>query len=249
MRTNNEILTDYLDKHLIPEEISRIDCIMETDPVMAADMEYLKLAISTVRIAGVSNQVSAIRASMNKNSSANTGTAVVRTMYKMTMRVAAVLMLLIGSAVLYKYVSVNDQTFYNRQFAGYELGSSRGVETNSAEVEAYQNKKWNTVIAIYNGQHANSNKPGFLAAMAQMQLHHFPQAVSIFENIIQNGSADQSFREESEYYLALAYIMNHEVEKSIPIINKIKANPEHTYYPLVSKFSSIDLKIIELKKK
>lgn len=249
MRTNNEILTDYLDKHLIPEEISRIDCIMETDPVMAADMEYLKLAISTVRVAAISQQVSAIRASMNKDSSGNTGTAVVRSMYKMTMRVAAVFVLLIGSAVLYKYVSVNDQSFYNRQFAGYELGSSRGAETNSAEVDAYQDKKWNKVIAIYDGQHTNSNKPGFLAAMAQMQLHHFPQAVTLFENIIQNGSADQSFREESEYYLALAYIMNHEVEKSIPLINKIKRNPEHAYYPLVSKFSSIDLKIIELKKK
>jgi hypothetical protein len=32
------------------------------------------------------------------------------------------------------------------------------------------------------------------------------------------------------------------------MINKIKSNPGHTYYPLVTKISPIDLKIIELKK-
>ncbi len=86
--------------------------------------------------------------------------------------------------------------------------------------------------------------------MAEMQLNHFPQAVNLFENILNtNGkTGDSSFQEESEYYLSLAYLMNHEENKSILLLDKIKADTSHTYYPLASKLSSIDLKIIELKK-
>jgi hypothetical protein len=83
--------------------------------------------------------------------------------------------------------------------------------------------------------------------MAEMQLNHFQNAISLFENILNVKTGDTTYLEESDYYLSLAYLMNHQADKAIPIINKIKANPNHTYYPLVSKFSSIDLKIIELK--
>ena len=43
--------------------------------------------------------------------------------------------------------------------------------------------------------------------------------------------------------------MNHEDAKGIQLINKMKADTSHTYYPLASKLSPIDLKIIELKNK
>jgi hypothetical protein len=60
---------------------------------------------------------------------------------------------------------------------------------------------------------------------------------------------DHSFQDESEYYLSLAYMMNHEEAKSLQLINKIKADTSHTYYPLASKLAPIDLKIMELKNK
>jgi hypothetical protein len=84
--------------------------------------------------------------------------------------------------------------------------------------------------------------------MAEMQLNHFPEAVTLFENILNTKSSDNSFREEAEYYVSLAYLMNHEENKAIQMMNKIKTNPDHTYYPLVSRISPIDLKIIELKR-
>ena len=85
--------------------------------------------------------------------------------------------------------------------------------------------------------------------MAEMQLNHFPNAMNLFENILNSKSGDKTFLEESEYYLSLAYLMNHEGNKAVQMFNKIKANPSHTYYPIISKLSPIDLKIIELKNK
>jgi hypothetical protein len=105
------------------------------------------------------------------------------------------------------------------------------------------------VISIYNAVTNKSNQQSFLDAMAEMHLNHFQNAVTIFETLLNSNTGDIAYKEESEYYLSLAYIMNHEGNKAIRMIDKIKSNPNHTYYPIVSKFSSIDLKIIELKNK
>ena len=60
---------------------------------------------------------------------------------------------------------------------------------------------------------------------------------------------DDSFREDAEYYGALAYLANHNVKQALELINQIKANPDHKYYPMVQYISTVDLKIIELKSK
>ena len=121
--------------------------------------------------------------------------------------------------------------------------------TREPELDATQNNKWNEVISIYNAGANKSNRQSFLTAMAEMQLNHYQNAIVLFENLLNSKSGDVTYLEESEYYLSLAYLMNHEGNKAIQMFNKIKANPYHTYYPIVSKFSPIDLKIIELKNK
>ena len=54
--------------------------------------------------------------------------AILRNMYKISLRVAAVIALFFCLASIYKYSSVNNQSFYNKQFSGYELSNSRGQE-------------------------------------------------------------------------------------------------------------------------
>ena len=173
----------------------------------------------------------------------------VRNLYKISLRVAAVIILFLCLATIYKYSSVSNQSFYNKQFSGYELGNTRGVESHDPEADAYRNNKWNDVISIYNAGINKSNQQSFLAAMAEMQLNHFQNAVIIFEGLLNSKTSDVAYVDECEYYLSLAYLMNNEGDKAIQMINKIKANPNHTYYPVVTKLSSIDLKIIELKNK
>ena len=252
MQPNNEILIDYLDHQLNQEDADLVESKVQNDKSLAGELQYLKLAIDMVRLDAINEKVFAIRQSLGNTSTITEkpARAIVRSMYKMSMRVAAIFILLFGIAVLYKYVSVSSLSVYERQFTGYELSNTRGQESRDAEVEAYRNKNWNEVIAIYQSENNKSNKSGFLAAMAEMQLNHFPKAITLFENILNTNSktGDNSFQEEAEYYLSLAYLMNHEENKSILILDKIKSDTSHTYYPLASKLSAIDLKIIELKK-
>ncbi len=250
MQSNNEMLIDYLDKQLNQEESARMESVLQRDTDLNRELQYLNVAIDTVRLDAINQKVASIRQSHEKEQmGVKASPAILRNMYKISLRVAAAIALFFCLASLYKYSSVNNQSFYNKQFSGYELSNSRGQEAHDAEVDAYQNNKWNEVISIYNAGAKMSNRQSFLAAMSEMQLNHFQNAITIFENLLNSKSGDATYLEESEYYVSLAYLMNRQGSKAIQMINKIKANPNHTYYPIVSKFSSIDLKIIELKNK
>jgi hypothetical protein len=249
MQPNKEILIDYLDHLLNQQDTDQIEIMVQNDKSIADELQYLKMGIDTVRLNTINDKVQAIRRSLSNPSvltekPANNG---IRSIYKMSMRIAAIFILLIGMAILYKYLTVSNLSVYEKQFTGYDLSNLRGQESRDAEAEAYANKNWSEVLTVFQKGNNKSNKAAFLAAIAEMQLNNFPQAVALFENIL-NNTGDNSYREETEYYLSLAYLMNHEINKSIRLINKIKADTSHTYYPLALKLSSIDLKIIELKK-
>jgi hypothetical protein len=210
---------------------------------MAAEYQYLQLAIDTVRLNAVNEKVSAVRHSF-ENKPEKT---IVRNIYKICMRVAAILILLLSCASVYKYAYVNDRSVYDQHFTGFELTNTRGEETPNVEVEAYRNKNWNAVIRNYHQGENKSNKYAFLAAMADMQLGRFSQAISLLEQIQSPRSGDYSFQEEAEYYLSLSYLMNHEENKGLQLLGKIRGNKNHTYYPIALEWSTIDLKIIALK--
>ena len=250
MQSNNEMLIDYLDKQLNQEESARMESVLQRDTDLNRELQYLNVAIDTVRLDAINQKVASIRQSHEKEQmGVKASPAILRNMYKISLRIAAAIALFFCLASLYKYSTVDNQSFYNKQFSGYELSNSRGQEAHDAEMDAYQNNKWNEVISRYNEGADKSNQQSFLAAMAEMQLNHFQNAITIFENLLNSKSGDATYLEESEYYVSLAYLMNHQGSKAIQMIDKIKANPNHTYYPIVSKFSSIDLKIIELKNK
>lgn len=205
--------------------------------------EYLKLAIDTIRLNVINEKVSVVRRSLENKPEK----AIVRGMYRTSLRVAAILLLIVGSATVYKYISTDNRSVYERQFLSYELTNTRGAQNRESETEAYRNGKWNEVVKIFHSGNNESNKNTFLAAMSDMQLNHFQEAVTLFEELLFTKSDDHSFQEETEYYLSLAYLMNHQEFKSLHLMNKIKADPNHTYYFLAVKISDIDMKIMALK--
>jgi len=249
-QTTNEVLIDYLDGNLNQEEISRIETIIKQDTNTAGDLEFLKFAINTVRLSAIREKVSKVRnAQQIEQGDTTQGTqGVIRKMYKTGLRVAVVLILVLGSAFMFKLINVTNQSVFNKQFIPFELTNTRGVQTRDAIDEAYSNKNWNEVVKIFQSENAVTNKSRFLTAMADMGLNQYSKAEILFESILNPSTPDKSFQEEAEYYLSLTYLMNHRENKGIALLNKIKADKTHTYYPLASKLSDIDMKIIQLKK-
>ena len=219
--------------------------------IQQSEALFLEMAIDTIRLDAITSKVKAVRAALEQThaKTIQPTQAIVRTMkpYQVALRIAAVVILILGSASIYKYSTVNTHTLYIQQYAGYELATNRGASTADAQTNAYRNKDWKEVIVLNSAAVSRTNRSCFLAAMAEMELKQFPQALALLQNILAN-KGDESFRDEAEYYTALAYMGNHEGQKAAGIIAQIKANPSHTYYPLVAEISGINLKIIELKK-
>jgi hypothetical protein len=249
-KTTNEILIDYLDGEMSPEDISEIEKKIEQDSTFASDLEYLKLAIDTVRLNAIKEKVSIVREThpTGQPSTRQTGQGAILKMYKTALRIAAVLIFLLGSTFMYKLVTVTNQSVYNRQFIPFDLTNTRSAHNQDALADAFLNKNWNEVISIYQTGNENNNKSRFLAAMAELELNQYSKAEDLFEIILSPTSSDSSFREEAEYYLSLTYLMTHKERNGIALLNKIKADKNHPYYPLASRFSIIDREIIELKK-
>ncbi len=252
MLPNNEfLLIDYLDKQLSAEETVRVDSLIRNDKQVAADWAYLKMAVKAVELNAIHEQVVYARkrfANMNEPVTKTSG-AVVRNMYKTALRVAAIVIVVLGGALFYKYITVNNSSLYQQNFEEYTLSTNRGEGNQDAVETAYRDKNWNAVIQHSDQAIIKTSETYFLSGMAALELKKYPEAVSRFEHVmnINAKSADKYFQDEAEYYLALACLMNHQTDKGVRILDQIRANKNQVYYPLARQISVTDLKIIKLK--
>ena len=254
MLPNEELLLiDHLDKNLSSEESVRAEALIGGDKNAAESWEYLKMAVEAVELSAIREQVMAVRRSVHIEpvAEAPVSGGVVRSMYRTGLRIAAVLILLMGVSIFYKYSTVSNTSVYQQYFTDYNLNTSRGAASRNAMDEAYRNQNWNGVLSAFNQETEKTNKSYFLAGMADMKMQKFSDAVGNFEHILSANakSGDTYYQDEAEYYLALAYLMNKQTEKAVSLLNQIGADSNQTYSPLVRQISSTDLKIIELKSK
>ena len=252
MLPNKEfLLIDYLDKNLSPEEMVQVESMIRNDKQLAKEWAYLKMAVGAVERNAIQEQVVSARQNFGKMTRpvAKTSGAVVRNMYTTALRDAAILIVVLGGAMFYKYSTVNNTSLYKQNFTDYTLSTARGESNQDAIEEAYRNKNWNAVMQGFNRSAVKTNEYYFLSGMAALELKKYPQAVSSFEHIlnVNANSSDNYFHDEAEYYLALAYLMNHQTDKGVSMLNQIKANKNQVYNPLARQISATDLKILELK--
>src|SRR5580693_3947107 len=108
MQTNKEILIEYLDHQLNQQDSDKVEKMLQNDKSLADELQYLKMAVDTVRLNTINDKVLAIRRSITNTpvQAEKPSNTVIRSMYKMSLRVAAILILLIGMSVMYKYLTV-----------------------------------------------------------------------------------------------------------------------------------------------
>lgn len=246
---NQEILIDHLDKTLQGEALPEAEALIAADSNARQEWQYLQTAVEAVQHAALYAKVATIRGEMQPAAVVTMRQPVVRSMTKRIFSIAAALILLIGAVAVYKFATVSSESFYNEHYSSYTLSTTRGEGETSLTEQAYRNGNWNEVITQYNAIAAKTNKDHFLAGMAAMELKQYPQAIERLNAVIVNNAAsgDSYFQDEAEYYLALAYIANHQTGEAAALLRKIKANNGHLYQQKAKDMLGLDWKIIELK--
>jgi len=228
-----------------------MDQLILTDPATAQEWQYLRLAVDAVQEAGLFEQVESVKAiwKAQQSGEAKPPGALIRTMYRNVLRVAACILVLAGGAAVFKYSTTSSTGLYNKYYTSYTLNANRGVAAPNAMEEAYNNKNWAAVIMLFNAAPEKNNKLYFLAGMADMELKRYDEAVGKFEQVLAANlqSGEDYFQDEAEYYLAMSCLARNDVNEAIPLLEKIKANKNHLFHETVSKMSSLDLRIAQYR--
>ena len=112
--------------------------------------------------------------------------------------------------------------------------------------KAYRGKNYNEVIRL-NAISVLSAKEIFLSGLAYLQTDDPAKAIYSFQMVLVDVNKERSsdLKDETEYYLALAYLKNRDFDQAIEIMNKIHDNPGHLYR---EKFSPSFIRRVKMLK-
>ena len=253
--SNEEILINYLDNNLEATDRLQVEELLRLDADSAKELEQLQFSVALIREAGLKAQVAAVRNDYQSAAKvvpmqAQTGnTAVVRSLYKNVFRVAAMVLLLLGAAAIYEYSATNSYGMFEKNYASFDLNTSRGNNDDGEIEKAYRNKDWAAVKNIFAANKENSTKAWFLSGMAELETKNYDKAIASFKEVMnQNkGKANEYFQDEAEYYLAMSSLAAGHTTDGVTILKKIRADKNHLFNKKASEISSLDLTALGLK--
>jgi tetratricopeptide (TPR) repeat protein len=153
-------------------------------------------------------------------------------------RVAASGLLLLAGYGGYKYGTTNLDSYYSDKFMAYQLPNNRGEadEALSSLDDLYRVGNFEGVIQRYAGLRMPSPHDQFLAGMAHLQQQQYGQAIERFTVLQQTNERRETplFEQETDYYLALAYLGGGRVGDAYPLFEKINKMPRHMYHQNVT---------------
>ncbi|TDW97033.1 tetratricopeptide repeat protein [Dinghuibacter silviterrae] len=143
-----------------------------------------------------------------------------------------------------KYLLTTPTGMYDKMYTSYDMGTTRGGEELAPLEHAYQSKAWSAVDDIFRVKAFPTPEDRFLAGMAFMEQGQYAPAINQFRTV---GRLGTDYRDESEYYLALAYLASHQTDSALLLFQKIKTDPEHLFYRKVKEINGVDLLILRTK--
>ena len=255
MVLNREQMIDHLDATRLGTGAEDVDARIAADPETSQEWKELGLAVDAVQQAAIYQHVTDVRAAWLANQTISstvpvTNGAVVRSMTRVALRAAAVILLVGASAVIYKYTVTSASGIYSENYTPYNLNTSRGATTAQDELEsAYQAHNWAGVDEAFRKKKARDNKSYFLEGVADMQVKHYDEAIGMFQQVIAANTLSGSdyFEDEAEFYLAMSWLARNDVKEAMPLLDKIRADKTHLYHDVVEKMSTLDLRIAAYK--
>jgi len=136
------------------------------------------------------------------------------------------------SCCLYLYINANPKKLFSENYRRYERIILRGASPHSVLEEAYNQGDMDSVIMDSKSMNSLTPEEYLLTGIAYLEKKQPDKAIETFQILIKtNQDAKTDFFEDAaEYYLAMGYLDNMQPEKAMPILEKIKADPENRYY-------------------
>ncbi len=253
-----EQLIRYTDGELNAQENAATEQLLLNDKSLKERYVNLVLAKAAIRSQGLQQRVKALHnnyiTEINAAESRPTDTAkIIKPPFlngiKIIMRIAAVFIVVVAGYGVYQYSATSNETVFADNFISYRLPVSRGENTATPIDSFYQSSNYNAVLEAFNSTAEKTQKNYFLAALANLQMGNSKAAVDEFRSLQQiNANAVQKyFVQETEYYLALAYIKSGNINEAEKLVNSIKQNKQHLFYKKANEISDLKWSLLKWK--
>ena len=255
MNTNQqstEKLIQYMDGELRGEELTAFEQLLAENTDLHRELNNLILTREALQSYGLKTQVASVHQEMMQELNDETNTIPknnkVRFLYQMPLNIAASLLVIMLSVGFYQYITISGPKLFNETYSSYELSISRGGENDVSKIEKdYAKGHSNLVIEEFTKLKNPNAKENFLAGQAYLSKNNINESIRCFEQVGANSSAENAFKDDAEYYLALSYLKNGEPLKAEPILQKINKDKDHLYHDHVSKWTLLKTYLLTLK--
>jgi tetratricopeptide (TPR) repeat protein len=233
-----KLLVRYLDNEMSGEEKKAFEMRLQTDPSLSEELESLRIAREAITLYGLRmavREASEQRKTMLPPSQTQQPARIIRMNRRLrfAFAIASCLVLLIGGIVLYKTSAPSPESIYQEAYVSYNLTDTRAAGTHFTPVEqAYQQKNYQEVLHLAQLQKLAPEEL-LLSGIAALESHKTTLAISYLTTLA--GTDDLTYRQDAEYYLALAYLANKDYQKALPLFRKIAGNPEHLYHHQITE--------------
>lgn len=243
-----EMLIRYLDNELTAEERLQVEKELG-DPDINEQLSRLQLAKKAFQLYARRQQVAAAIRPLRQVDRSETSQRPDRSWLRTAMRVAAVIILLVVVAGIIQYSLLDNQRLFSSQYEAFSLGTYRSDAPPSSIEQAFRQNDFPLVVQRYKETNSIASTDHFLAGQAFLSLNDAPNAIAAFEKQLALNSALEfkPYQDDTEYYLALAYLLAGDIAKALPIFEKIHDQPSHAYHREVSGWYIFKLQMLKRK--
>jgi tetratricopeptide (TPR) repeat protein len=158
---------------------------------------------------------------------------------KWAISAAAIIIVVVSSWFTYQYVNTSSSKLYSQIYQPYSLNTDRGMADISTHnmIEDFKNKNFSGVIKTYESLPSPNTRERFLSAYAYHEKGNYQKAIELLNQILENNKLTNTrlYNDEAEFYTGLSYLKINKPESAIPFFEKIRNNPNHTFYERITK--------------
>jgi tetratricopeptide (TPR) repeat protein len=234
-----EDLILFLDGEMPPETATELQLKLNTDADLSSRFRRLQVSRDAIKLSGTTTKVSEIHRQMMREmqpQQLNKPAAVLR-LFKPLLRIAAVLFLFLGCATVYLYTNLTPNRQYMANYQAYYIGESRGAAEDQLE-KAWRNGESANLISSFEKIGKPTASDRFYAANAYLQLNQPAAAIQQFRLVqaMNEATGPTVFEEDTDYFLAMAYLRNNQSKEAVLLFEKINQTPDHVYHRKVSNW-------------
>jgi tetratricopeptide (TPR) repeat protein len=236
--TNTELLTRYLDGELDDDQSRKLEVSIKEDDDLKEEFNNLKISIEAIKSFGLIEKVNSIHSEMIKELKEQPihKIGARNSFVKNTLRIAATVVILLGSAFIYLYITLSSNSLFKNNFTEYTLHENRGNDNQSLIEQEYKLAHYSKAVELFQQQPSKTLQDYFIAGNAWLELNNPSEAIQCFLSVQQINATQQThlYQDDAEYYLAMSYLKNGEPSKAIPLFEKIHADDNHLYQSKVT---------------